>query len=142
MGILIVGAGLSGCVLARILTDNGHAVSVIEKENCVGGLCVTRVHESGIKYEPYGARTFHTDIERVRDFVSRFDEFNGYAHRKGMIINGECFPFPLTLESIERFPEKNQIVYLYVLKDISYPPKPFPVEQSKIFHPLYTIQTL
>jgi len=109
MEILVVGAGLSGCSLARILKDKGHSVSIVEKENCVGGLCTTLVHENGLKYEPYGARTFHTESQWVRDFVSSFDEFNGYVHRKGMILNGECFPYPLTLESIERFPEKKQI---------------------------------
>ena len=107
--IIIVGAGLSGCTIARILKDKGYDIRVIEKEECIGGLCITKVHESGLKYEPYGARTFHTDKNSVRKFVTKFDEFNGYVHHKGVVINGKCLPYPLSLESIKQLPERRQI---------------------------------
>lgn len=109
MKILIVGAGLSGCSLARLLKNKGHNVSVIEKQNRIGGLCVTEVNEDGLKYEPFGARTFHSKNPRIVNFISGFDEFNGYAHRKGMIINEKLFPFPITRETISNFKEEKLI---------------------------------
>lgn len=51
MKIQIAGAGLSGCLLARLLKDKGHNVSIIEKQNRVDGLCVTEVNEGGLKLE-------------------------------------------------------------------------------------------
>lgn len=107
---LVLGAGLCGSSVARLLKDAGQDVVIFEKEEYAGGLCITRVTPEGIKYEPFGARTFHTHSDLIRDFVLRFDEFNGYVHKKGMIINNEIFPFPLTWESINRFPKKERIL--------------------------------
>lgn len=109
MRILVVGAGLTGCSIARLLHDKGFSVKIIEKEDRVGGLCTTEVHECGLKYEPYGARTFHTNIERVKKFIRKYDEFNGYIHRKGMILNDQFFPFPMTIKMISKLPEEKQI---------------------------------
>jgi len=109
MKILIIGAGLSGCSLGRLLTDKGHEVSIIEKKNFIGGLCITRVDKDGIKFEPFGARTFHTKNEKIKKFITRFDEFNGYTHRKGMIINGKTLPFPMSKQALDQFEEKEKI---------------------------------
>jgi len=110
MRILIIGAGLSGCTIARLLKERDHDVFVIEKENYVGGLCITKLTPDGLKYEPFGARTFHTKYNYVKEFITRFDEFNGYIHRKGMILNGHLFPFPITKQAINQFKEKDQII--------------------------------
>jgi UDP-galactopyranose mutase len=110
MKILIVGSGLSGSSLARLLKDNGHDVSIIEKQNRIGGLCITEVNEDGLKYEPFGGRTFHSKNPRIINFITQFDDFNGYVHRKGMIIEGKLFPFPITKKSISNFQEKDKIL--------------------------------
>ncbi len=110
MRVLIVGTGLSGCTLARLLKDRGHDVLMIEKEKHIGGLCITRVNDNGVKYEPFGARTFHTAKESLWKYVLRFDEFNGYIHRKGMIINDQLYPFPLTFDSLDRFEKRDRIL--------------------------------
>jgi UDP-galactopyranose mutase len=110
MKVLIIGAGLSGCSIARLLKDKGSDVSIIEKKSVVGGLCITRIDRNGLKYEPFGARTFHTKNPRISEFITRFDNFNDYVHRKGMIINGHLFPFPITIRSLEDLPEKETIL--------------------------------
>lgn len=109
MKILIVGTGLSGCALAKLLTDRRHDVSLIEKRNYMGGLCITRVRKDGQKYEPFGARTFHSSNPKIIGFITRFGEFNGYTHRKGMIINGRLVAFPITLRAIEDFEDRDKI---------------------------------
>lgn len=110
MKILVVGAGLSGSTLARELYDSGYSVHIIDKESCIGGLSITRVDKNGLKYEPYGARTLHTTNERVISFVQRFGEFNGYSHRKGVLINGCLFPFPLNRNALSQFKEEPTIL--------------------------------
>jgi UDP-galactopyranose mutase len=109
MKILIIGSGLSGISIARLLKDKGHDVSLIEKKNRIGGLCITDINEDGLMYEPFGARTFHSNNQKVISFVKRFDNFNGYTHRKGMILNGKLFPFPITKETINDFEDKDKI---------------------------------
>lgn len=110
MKVLIIGAGLSGCSMARLLKDIGHYVTIIERTSFVGGLCITRIDRNGLKYEPFGARTFHTKNPRISKFITRFDSFNDYVHRKGMIINDRLFPFPITLKSLEDFSERETIL--------------------------------
>lgn len=39
MKILIVGAGISGASVARILAEKGHFVTVIEQRDHIGGNC-------------------------------------------------------------------------------------------------------
>jgi UDP-galactopyranose mutase len=82
---------------------------MIEERGRIGGLCITDTSSNGITYEPYGARTFHTDRQRVRTFVDAFDDFNGYVHRKGIIIDGELFAFPITRGELSRLPEAGKI---------------------------------
>lgn len=109
MKILVVGAGLSGCTVARLLHERGHDVRIIEKSGRIGGLCVTNINEYGLKYEPFGARTFHTRDQKIIDFITRFDSFNGYRHLKKMIIDGRIFPFPIHKEAIEGFKDSEII---------------------------------
>ncbi len=105
-----MGAGLSGCTIARLLKDRNHEVSIIEKEIEVGGLCQTKINSDGLLYEPFGPRIFHTKNLAIKDFITKFDEFNGYIHRKGMMINGKLMPLPLTKEAIYNFKEKDLII--------------------------------
>jgi len=41
--------------------------------------------------------------------VQLFDNFNGYTHRKGMIIDKKLLPFPITRKAIKRLKEKEVI---------------------------------
>ena len=111
MKTLIIGSGISGCSIARLLKDRNHDVSIIEKKGNLGGLCITKISPNGIKYEPYGARIFHTKNPTITEFVTRFDKFNGYIHRRGVIINKKLFPLPLTKESISKFKDKDKIYH-------------------------------
>jgi UDP-galactopyranose mutase len=106
---VIIGAGLSGCAIARLLADRGHSVRLLERETEVGGLCLTRISPNGFQYEPFGARTFHTRNRLVRRFVTRFGSFNRYAHRKGVMIGGKLLPFPLTPSALDELPESARI---------------------------------
>lgn len=110
MKILVVGAGLTGCSIARLMKDRGHNVSIKEKLNHLGGLCYTKKNPEGILYDPYGAHTFHTKDKRVEEFIKRFSKFNSYIHKKGIILNGILRRFPISLKVIEEMPEKNQIL--------------------------------
>lgn len=110
MRVLIVGAGITGCTVARSLGDKGHDIEIFEKRNTIGGLCETIISPNGIYYEPYGARTFHTKFHMVKEFVTKFAEFNSYIHRKGTIVEGTLRPFPISLKTINEMPQREQIL--------------------------------
>ena len=109
MRILIIGAGLSGASFAAKLSRLGHCVEVREQLPFVGGLCYSDISPNGIIYEPFGARTFHTKFDYVKEFVLQFADFNSYVHRKGAIIDGQLVPFPISRHTIDRLSQKKKI---------------------------------
>lgn len=96
--ILIVGAGLYGAVCARELHDLGHQVLVIEQREHVGGNCHTRfVEEAGCHEHVYGAHIFHTDSERIWQYVQRFARFQPYVNRVKVRHGDDFYSFPINL---------------------------------------------
>jgi len=113
MRIAIIGAGLSGCTMARLLKDRGHEVVIFEREQAPGGLCRTAVYE-GKLYQLFGPHNLHTYNESVITFFSRFSQFNNYIHRVGTFVEGKTLPYPISYKSIELLKDRDCI-----LKEIS-----------------------
>ena len=101
---IVAGAGIWGCVVARVLAEKGRKVLVLEKRPHVGGnvRCETDP-ETGIEVHTYGSHIFHTHIDRVWDFVRRFVEFNGYQHKVLARHAGKTYFLPLGLTLVNQF---------------------------------------
>jgi UDP-galactopyranose mutase len=103
---LIVGAGMTGCTLARVLAEAGHKVEIIEKEKTLGGLCydtkdkkikidkIEIIMPYGLWIQEYGPHIFHTSNTTVWDFVNRFGTFNTYQHKVIGIYKGKYYNIP------------------------------------------------
>ena len=71
--LLIVGAGLSGAVLAeRCSKELGMSSLIIDCRNHIGGNCYDYIDEHGVRASKYGAHLFHTKFERVWEYVQQF----------------------------------------------------------------------
>ncbi|MFH1640373.1 MAG: UDP-galactopyranose mutase [Candidatus Omnitrophota bacterium] len=110
MKIGIIGAGLTGCTLARLLVDRGHRVFIFEKNERIGGLCISDRNEDGLLYEPFGPRIFHTADDKIKGFALKYSDFNGYRHRKGVIIEGKLFPYPINMNTVKLLPNAGRII--------------------------------
>ncbi len=64
MRAIVVGAGMSGAVCARLLAERGYSVDVLEKRNHIGGNCYDEMQD-GILCHVYGPHIFHTDSDEV-----------------------------------------------------------------------------
>lgn len=95
---LIVGAGLYGITAARALTDTGSKVFVVEKRDHIGGNAYTE-DIGGICVHRYGAHIFHTDSERVWNFVNSFASFNGFINEPVANWHGELYPLPFNMNT-------------------------------------------
>lgn len=104
---LIIGCGLSGAVLARRLADSGKLskIVVVDRRSHIGGNCYD-YFDGGIPVQKYGAHIFHTDNERVWNFLRRFTDFDNYTHRVAACVDGFLIPLPFSLTSLRAvFPE-------------------------------------
>lgn len=80
--VVVVGAGISGAVLAREHASIGHTVLVLEKRGHIGGNCYDYVDmNTGIRVNKYGAHLFHTNKEHVWEYVNRFAKWVPWSHR-------------------------------------------------------------
>jgi len=98
---LIVGAGLYGAVFARQATDAGKKCLVIEKRPQIAGNLYTEEIE-GIQVHRYGAHIFHTNDERVWEYVNRFARFNRYTNSPVANYKGEIYNLPFNMNTFNK----------------------------------------
>ncbi len=96
---LIVGAGISGVTLARLLAEAGKSVHVIDSKDHIGGNCYD-YREDGIMIHKYGAHIFHTNNKDVWDFLCRFTKWYPYQHKVLGLVDGQTIPIPFNLNSL------------------------------------------
>lgn len=100
----IVGAGLSGAVLARELALVGARVTVYEQRNHLAGNCYTcRDERSMVMEHKYGPHIFHTDDEYVWNYINKFGEFKNYTNRVKAVSDGQVYSLPVNLHTINQF---------------------------------------
>jgi len=102
MKYLIVGSGLTGAVIARVLTDAGCRVLVVEKRKHIGGNVHDQKHESGIRYHTYGPHFFRTSSKEIWNFVRRFSPFYPFEAVIKTLVDGRLENWPIAAEYIER----------------------------------------
>ncbi len=100
---LVVGSGLTGATVARVLRDRGKRVAVVDRRAQAGGNVVDRKHESGLTYHVYGPHYFRTNSAKVWDFVRRFSSFTDFYPTIKTLVDGRIEEWPLHREQLIRF---------------------------------------
>lgn len=105
MDLVVVGSGFFGLTIAeRVANELGLKVVIVERRNHIGGNAYSEIEpETGIEFHRYGAHLFHTSNETVWEYVNRFTKFTDYVHRVYTTHNGEVFPMPVNLGTINQF---------------------------------------
>jgi UDP-galactopyranose mutase len=107
--LVVVGSGFYGLTIAQQSAEHlGLKVKVIERRNHIGGNAYSEFDsETGIEVHKYGSHLFHTSNKRVWDYVNRFTAFNNYKHLVWAKHNGDLYPMPINLDTINQFFEKS-----------------------------------
>ncbi len=101
--ILIVGAGISGLTLAeRYSTVLNKKVLLIDIRDHIGGNCYDYINEIGILVPKYGPHFFHTNNEKVWDYVSKFTEWTPYEHRVLAKVKKKLVPVPVNITTVNK----------------------------------------
>ena len=98
---LIVGAGLYGAVFARQAMDRGLRVLVVDKRDHIGGNVYTEPVEN-VHVHRYGAHIFHTDDDRVWEYVQRFARFNRFTNSPVANYKGEMYSLPFNMHTFHK----------------------------------------
>ncbi|WP_314685756.1 UDP-galactopyranose mutase [uncultured Bifidobacterium sp.] len=103
--LVIVGAGLFGLTVAQQAAERlGARVEIIDVRPHIGGNAYSSMDEdTGAEIHRYGAHLFHTSNPTVWKYVNRFTEFTDYVHRVYTTHDGEVYPLPINLGTINQF---------------------------------------
>lgn len=105
---LIVGAGLSGAVMAeRIATQLNKKVLIVDKRSHIGGNAYDELDSEGILIHKYGPHIFHTNSKTIFDYLSKFTDWNFYEHKVLANHKGELYPIPINMITINKYFGKN-----------------------------------
>ena len=100
---LVVGAGYAGSIMAeRLASQCGHRVLVIDRRYHIGGNAYDYVDEHGVVCHRYGPHIFHTQSEKVVDYLSRFTSWRPYEHRVLAEVDGKLLPMPINRDTVNR----------------------------------------
>lgn len=95
---LIVGSGLFGAVFAHEASLRGKKCLVIDKRDHSGGNVYCKQLE-GIQVHWYGAHIFHTNDQKIWDYVNRFADFNRYTNSPLANYKGQLFNLPFNMNT-------------------------------------------
>ena len=93
---VIIGSGLFGSIFARQMTDRGASCLILEKREHIGGNCYTENTE-GIHVHKYGPHIFHTNSDKVWEYMNRWTKFNNFVNRPKVNYMGKLYSFPINL---------------------------------------------
>lgn len=97
----IIGAGITGATIARLLADAGKKVRIYEKRDIPSGHASDRSIQ-GTLVSDFGPHFFHTNNEDVWQFANRFAEFLPLQVIANAYTDHGWVPWPINRETIEK----------------------------------------
>lgn len=98
---IVIGAGAAGATVARELAwRGGRRVLVLEKRDHIGGNCYDLYDEHQIFIHLYGPHIFHTNNEKVFQYLSDFTEWHRFDHEVVANVHGQLIPVPFNLNTL------------------------------------------
>jgi UDP-galactopyranose mutase len=101
---LVVGAGYAGSIVAeRLASQCGHRVLVIDRRGHIAGNAFDYVDDAGVLVHRYGPHIFHTNSDKVWEYLSQFTAWQPYEHRTLAVVRGGHMPIPINRTTLNLF---------------------------------------
>ena len=106
---IVIGAGIAGAVAARKLAEEkGKRVLVMERRPHIGGNCYDEKDAHGILIHNYGPHIFHTGLEEVFAYLSRFTDWYLFGHEVVAKVGDQLIPVPFNLNTLHMVYDKEK----------------------------------
>lgn len=93
---LVVGAGYAGAIMAeRLASQLGRQVLVIDRRDHIAGNAHDYYDDHGVLVHKYGPHIFHTNSQKVVDYLSEFTHWRPYEHRVLARVGDQLLPIPI-----------------------------------------------
>ncbi len=86
---------------------------VVDQRSHIGGNAYDCHDDNGVLVHKYGGHIFHTNSQRVAEYLSRFTCWTPYQHKVKALVNDQLVPLPINYNSIEMIfgkPDGQQMV--------------------------------
>ena len=99
---IVVGAGLFGATVAEKLSHQAPVLIIDRRPHLAGNVYSHFDEATGIEVHDYGSHIFHTESDEVWDYITQFTDFNNYTHTVNTRYQGELYPMPINLDTINK----------------------------------------
>jgi len=107
--VIVVGSGFCGSITARFLAEEKNKkVLVIEKRKHIGGNMYDYKDENDILVQCYGPHAFHTNNEKVFNYLKQYCEFENYYLKCMVYMEGKYTPSPFNFQTIDDYFSKEE----------------------------------
>lgn len=101
--IIVVGSGFCGSTIAALAAQEGKKVLLLEKRNVISGNMYDVKDERGEIVQLYGPHVFHTNNQKVYEFVTSVGSWHDITIYYGVDIDGETLSAPFGFHTIDKF---------------------------------------
>ena len=129
---LIVGCGAYGSTFAILATDAGKTCLIIDKRDHIAGNCYSE-DNNGIHVHSYGPHIFHTNNEKVWQFVNKFAKFNNFILSPKARSGGKVYSLPFNMNTFyEMWGESKPSVVKNIIEEQRFKGTPTNLEEQAL----------
>lgn len=98
---VIVGSGLTGSTIARMLADHNQDVLLLERKHHIAGNVFDYRHELGLLIHHYGPHYFRCNSAKIWTFLNRFTSFYEWSATVKAKLNEDFHSWPINQSHVD-----------------------------------------